>query len=102
MSNPTELPDLDKQYAEWCERYDLPAHQSREAFDDATSLHLLRAQPEREAPQAEELVHALWQAERLLRAAGFAMTGTTSSQIVAAIAAHAAAAEHDGDQGQGK
>jgi len=58
MSNPTELPDLDKQYTEWCERHDLPAHLSREAFDDATSLHLLRAQPEGEAPQAEPVIGA--------------------------------------------
>ena len=42
-----------------------------------------------------ELVHALQQAERLLRAAGFAMTGTASSQIVAAIAEHATAAQQE-------
>ncbi|RZA05818.1 MAG: hypothetical protein EOP02_39000 [Proteobacteria bacterium] len=37
-----------------------------------------------------ELLHALRQAERLLRAAGFTMAGTASSQIVAAIAAASA------------
>jgi hypothetical protein len=55
-----------------------------------------------EAPATEELVHALRQAERLLRAAGFAMTGTASSQIVAAISAHSKAAQLDGAQGEGK
>jgi hypothetical protein len=44
-------------------------------------------------PTTAGLVHALRQAERLLRSAGFAMTGTASSQIVAAIAEHATAAQ---------
>ncbi|KQZ46358.1 hypothetical protein [Massilia sp. Root1485] len=30
----------EQQYAEWCERHDLPDHLSREAFDDAVSLYL--------------------------------------------------------------
>jgi len=91
----------------------LPAHKTYfaglaefiAAFDPNTVKQLItlarRAQPEDEAPQTEELVHALRQAERLLRAAGFAMTGTASPQIVAAIAAHAAVAQHDGGQGEG-
>lgn len=33
------------QYREWCERHDLPERHSREAFDDAVSLHLLAAAP---------------------------------------------------------
>ncbi len=40
-------------------------------------------------PEAPDLLDALQKAARLLRAAGFAMTGTATSQIVAAIEAHA-------------
>jgi len=50
---------------------------------------------EQAEPTTAELAHALRQAERLLRASGFAMTGTASSQIVAAIAQHATSAQQD-------
>ncbi|MBD8540907.1 hypothetical protein IFU00_01270 [Oxalobacteraceae sp. CFBP 8761] len=50
---------------------------------------------EQAEPTTLELVHALLQAERLLRAAGFSMTGTASSQIVAAIAKHAVTAQQE-------
>ena len=82
-------------------------HHGRIAFLPAQLEHfvsmLTAHQPAQEQaePTTAEPVHALRQAERLLRAAGFAMTGTASSQIVAAIAAHAAAAQHDGGQGEG-
>jgi hypothetical protein len=47
----TVFSSTNQQYADWCERHDLPPHQSRDAFDDAASLYLVAHQPAQE--QAE-------------------------------------------------
>jgi len=38
---PQPFTPTEQQYAEWCERHDLPKHLSRDAFDDAVSLYLV-------------------------------------------------------------
>lgn len=48
-AQPVQVPEgwrpSEAQYLEWCDRHDLPERHSREAFDDAVSLHLLAAAP---------------------------------------------------------
>jgi len=91
-----DLTEVQQQYEAWWAGRNLPEHMKaafwmvwQASYEAARSAISADAVPAQASAVEVDLLAALQKASKLLRAAGFCMTGTATSQIVAAINAAA-------------